>query len=192
MFWRVVLTAAMAAAMAFAQEGGGMGGGMPGGGMGGMGSGGGMGGRGGGGGGGMGGMGGGMRSQPKQPLDLFAEKLKLNNDQKVEVNTILEAASKEVAPVSQQMLQARQNLAGVLINGQTGDAVDQLVKAYASLAAKNAAIEAKAFAQICKMLKPNQQKNAGQAFQLLAQAFDRPRMGGGRGGSRRGGEGRDR
>ncbi|HUK16568.1 MAG TPA: hypothetical protein VLW65_09140 [Bryobacteraceae bacterium] len=177
MFWRVVFMAAMATAVAFAQGGGDMGNG-------------GMGGRGGGGmnAGGMegGGMGGGMRMQQQRqsPFDLFAEKLKLNKDQKTESLTILQDAAKEIAPIQQQLQQARQNLAGALISGQTGDQVDQLLKAYAPLASQTAAIEAKAFAKICKMLKPNQEKNAAQAFELLAETLDRPRMGGARGGNR--------
>lgn len=178
MFWRIVFTATMAAAMAFAQ--GGMGGEMGGGGMGGGG------GRGGERGGGMdGGMGGGMmRPQRQSPFDLFSEKLKLSKDQRTEAETIVQDAVKEMAPIEQQLQQARQNLAGVLINGQS-DQADQLLKSYAPLAAQTAAIEAKAFSKICKMLKPNQEKNAGQAFQLLAEMLDRPRMGGSRGGDRR-------
>ena len=65
-----------------------------------------------------------------------------------------------------------------------GDQVDQLLKAYAPLASQTAAIEAKAFGKVCKMLKPNQEKNAAQAFELLAETLDRPRMAGGRGGNR--------
>jgi hypothetical protein len=176
-FWRIVLTAMMAAAMAFAQGGpGGMGGDMGGGGMRGGERGGGM-------DGGMGG-GGGMRPQRQSPFDVFSEKLKLSKDQRTEAETIVQDALKEMAPIEQQLQQARQNLAGVLINGQS-DQADQLLKSYAPLASQTAAIEAKAFAKICKMLKPNQEKNAGQAFQVLAEMLDRPRAGGSRGGDRR-------
>lgn len=180
MFWRIVLTAAMAAAVAFAQGGGGMGGGEMGGEMGGGMS------RGGGRGGDMNGMGGGgmMRPQRQSPFDVFSEKLKLSKDQRTETGTIVQDALKEMAPIEQQLQQARQNLAGVLINGQS-DQADQLLKAYAPLASQTAAIEAKAFAKICKMLKPNQEKNAGQAFQLLAEMIDRLHTGGSRGGDRR-------
>jgi len=163
MLGRLVLTAAIGTAMAFAQ------GGMGGGGMGGGGSsrnGGGMGG---------GEMGGGMRTQRQTPFDQFAEKLKLNKDQKTEAQTVVEDALKEMTPILQQLQQARQNLAGAFIGGQSGDAV---LKAYAPLAAQTAGIEAQAFAKICKMLKPNQQKNAPQAFEMLADMLDRPRVGG--------------
>jgi hypothetical protein len=124
-----------------------------------------------------------MRPQRQNPFDLFAEKLKLSKDQKTEAGTILQDAVKEIAPVQQKMQQARQDLAGALINGQTGEPVEQLVKTYSTLAAQNSAIEARAFGRICKMLKPNQEKNASQAFEIMAGMFERPR-GGSRGGER--------
>jgi hypothetical protein len=179
MLWRFVWMAAMASALAFAQQGGGMGGDMGGGG--------GMGRTGGGSerGGGMGGdMGATLRPARQTPFDIFAEKLKLSKDQKTEAGTILQDAAKQIVPIQQQMQQARQNMAGLLISGQAGDQLDQVMKAYAPLAAQTASIEATAFARICKMLKPNQEKNAAQAFELLADSLDRPRMGGGRGENR--------
>ena len=182
MLWRFVWMVAMAGALAFAQPGGGGMGGDMGGGGGGMGR------TGGGserGGGGMGGdMGATMRPVRQTPFDSFAERLKLSKDQKTEAGTILQDAAKQIAPIQQQMQQARQNMAGLLISGQAGDQLDQVMKAYAPLAAQTAAIEANAFAKICKMLKPNQQKNAAQAFEILADSLDRPRMGGGRGENR--------
>jgi hypothetical protein len=177
MLWRFVSITAMAAALAFAQSGGGMGGDMGGGG----------GGRGGGGmerGGNGGDMGATLRPVRQTPLDLFAEKLKLSKDQKTEAITILQDAAKEIAPIQQQMLEARQHMAGLLIAGQSGEQFDQVMKAYGPLAAQTAAVESKAFAKICKMLKPNQQKNAAQAFELLADTLDRPRVGLGRGENR--------
>ena len=181
MFWRILCAAALAAGIACAQGDEMGGGGMGRSGGGGMGRGGdsGMG----------GGGGGGMRMQRQTPFDMFAEKLKLSKDEKAEALTILQDAAKEISPISQQMQQARQNLAGAFISNQT-EPVDQILKAYAPLAAQTAAIEAKAFAKICKMLKPNQQKAAAQAYELLAESLDRPRMGGG--GDRRGGNREDR
>ena len=48
-------------------------------------------------------------------------------------------------------------------------------------------LEAEAVAKVFAILKPNQQAKAGQAFELMAGAFDRadgPGQGGGRGGRR--------
>jgi hypothetical protein len=175
MFWRLLCAATLTAVICFAQGGGGMGGDTGGGGMGRQGGGmergeGGMGG------------GGGMRMQRQSPFDVFADKLTLNKDQKTEALTVLQDAAKEIGPIRDQMQQARQNLAGALIQGQTGDPIDQILKAYAPLASQAAGIEAKAFAKICKMLKPNQEKGAAQAFEVLAEML--PRMAGGRGGNR--------
>jgi hypothetical protein len=172
MFLRFVFALTVTTIMAFAQPPDMSGGGM------GRGSGGGMsGGRG-------GDMGATLRTQRESPFDIFADKLKLNKDQKTESFTILQDAAKEMAPIQQQLQQARQDLAGAFISGAANDRVDQLLKSYAPLASQSAAIEARAFAKICKMLKPNQEKNAGQAFELLAETLDRPRSSGGRGGNR--------
>lgn len=173
MFWRFVFTVAITTLTAFAQGGGDMGGG-------GMGRGGSMGGMNGGREGGD--MGPSMRApqQRQSAFDMFADKLRLNKDQKGESLTILQDAAKEITPIQQQLQQARQDLAGALISGAANDHVDQLLKAYAPLAAQTAAIEAKAFARICKMLKPGQEKNAGQAFELLAETLYSTRSGGNR------------
>jgi hypothetical protein len=158
MLWRIIFSALMTAALACAQEGGG----------------GGIGsdrmdsvGRGGGGG------GGGMRTPRQTPFDQFADKLKLSKDQKTEARSILSEASKDITATWQQLQQARQDLAGVYINN-AADKEDAILKQYAPLTAQLAGIETKAFARVCKMLKPNQLKNAPQAFGLLAGMFDRP------------------
>jgi hypothetical protein len=171
MLWRIAFTLMMASALACAQEEGG------GGGIGSsrMDRGGGRGGEGGGG-------GGGMRAPRQTPFDVFADKLKLNKDQKTEARSILADASKEVTGTLQQLQQARHDLAGVYING-ADDHADQILKQFVPLTAQLAGIETNAFARICKLLKPNQRKNAPQAFELLAEMFDRA-GGNSRGGNR--------
>src|SRR4051812_1971653 len=101
MFVRLLMTAILAAGLAFAQRGGGgsgadMGGGEGGGGMsaGGM-SGGGMG----------GGMPSGMRRQTKE--ELLLDKLKLSKEQKEEGMNILAAAKEKAAPVRDQLMNGR-------------------------------------------------------------------------------------
>ena len=177
MFWRFVFAAAVTAAIAFAQPGGDMGGG-------GMGRGSGM--------GGMNGsregsdMGPSTRTQQRRqsPFDVFADKLKLSKDQKAESLTILQDAAKEITPIQQQLQQTRQDLAGALISGAANDRIDQLLKEYGPLASQAAAVEEKAFARICKMLKPGQEKSAGQAFELLAETLYSTRSGASRNGNR--------
>ncbi|HEY9141246.1 MAG TPA: periplasmic heavy metal sensor [Bryobacteraceae bacterium] len=136
---------------------------------------------------------GGMLAQRQGQLDQFADKLKLNKQQRAEAETILDAAREAMAPIQQKLLEARKNLAAALIDGQPDDAVDQLTKTYTSLAAQSKALEAKAFAKICALLKPNQQSRAVQNFGLMAQLLEQGQMGGqwggGQGGPWSGGRG---
>ena len=117
MLAKCLFTAILAASLASAQRGGG----------GGMGNGeGGIGGEGGPGMGGAGtggaGMAGGMpRVQRQSKFEIVAEKLKLNKDQKDQVQTIFLAAMEESRPVAEQITKARETIAGAMISG-TGEA----------------------------------------------------------------------
>jgi hypothetical protein len=166
--------ATMAATLAFAQGGGGMGGDDTGG-MGGT----------GGRGGGMGDDTGGMpRMQRQAPFDTFADRLKLNKDQKTEALAAVSDALKESGPLRQQLLQAKLNMAKAMLGGASADDLKKIEDAYASLAAQVTGIETKAFAKVCGLLKPNQQGKAASAFELMAGMFNVSAGGGG--GGRRG------
>jgi Spy/CpxP family protein refolding chaperone len=178
MFGRLLLAATLFSTLALAQ--GGMGGG--GGGMGGGGDmgGGGAGGRGGMGG-GMGDMGGGggmVRRQSK--FDQIADKLKLNKEQKEQVQTILDAGREEAAPLRETVAKARLGIADVLLSGKSDDEVKKAQDAYAAEVAKVTGVEAKTFAKIYALLKPNQQAKAPQAWDLMADIFTTGGRGGGR------------
>jgi Spy/CpxP family protein refolding chaperone len=121
---------------------------------------------------------GGMLAQRQTQLDQFAEKLKLNREQRTEAETIMDAAREAMGPAQQKLLEARKNLAAALIGGQSDDAVDKLTKTYASLSAQTKALEANAFGKICALLKPNQQSKAVQNFGLMAQLVESGQMGG--------------
>jgi hypothetical protein len=158
MFGRLLLLAILAITCTFAQEEGGGGGG---------------------GGGGRGGGGGGMESgmpafMPKKTkLELFAEKLKLNQkEQAPEVEKILSAAVQEAAPVRGQIERGRAALAESIINGKGDEDFKKTQDAVAGLMVQLTVIEAKAFGQVLATLKPNQQAKAGQAFELLDGYFD--------------------
>src|SRR5690348_12289018 len=100
MIMRVMLALALAAGLASAQRGKG----------------------GGGGGGGMGGdMAGVMRPQRQSKLDVIAEKLKLNKEQKDEAAKIFDAAQQETAPFRDQFEQGRRAIVGAMIAGKTED-----------------------------------------------------------------------
>ena len=118
------------------------------------------------------------RTIPQQ----FASKLKLDKVQSPAVDQILTAAaSQAVAPVT-QMLQSRQRLLNALRANNEVE-IKAAQDAYASAAADVARIEAAAFGKVYGMLKPNQQKEAPQAFALIAGLFSNPAIGGGARGS---------
>jgi hypothetical protein len=166
MFVRLLLTAILAATLASAQRGGGGGG------------------RGGEGGDMSGGMGGGMpRVQRQSKFELFADRLRLNKDQKDEVQTIFTDALREAAPVREQISKGREVITGAILDGKSQDDLKKMMDAYTMLAAQMTAIETKAFGKVYATLKPNQQTKAAPAFELMAGMFDPPS--GGRGGARR-------
>jgi hypothetical protein len=170
MFIKLLLAAMLATTMAFAQGGGGMGDDT-----------GGMGGRGGGrGGGGIGDDTGGMsRHEHQTPLDIFAERLKLNKDQRVEAQTVLADAMKESAPLRQQLAQSRVEIAKAMLGGASADDLKKIMDTYTTVAAQETGVETKAFAKVYAMLKPNQQGKAAAAFELMAGIFNAPAGGAG-------------
>jgi len=114
------------------------------------------------------------RTIPQQ----FASKLKLDNSQKPAVDQILTAAANQAAAQAAQMLQAKQRMLNAVLN-KNEEEIKATQQAYASAAAEVARLEAAAFAKVYAMLKPNQQKDAPQAFALLAGLFSNPQAGGG-------------
>ncbi len=163
MFVRLLLTATLAATLAFAQRSGmgddtGMGGGM-----------------GGGRGDDMGGM---PRIVRQTPFDMFADRLKLNKDQKTEAQTVLADARKEFAPLRQQLLQGRAAIANAIMGGASTDDLKKITDAYASVVAQATGVETKAFSKVYAMLKPNQHGKAASAFELMAGLFSAPGGGG--------------
>jgi hypothetical protein len=124
------------------------------------------------------------------PGEKLIDKLKLDaKTQAPEVRLLLMDASREAAPVGQKLLELRQTLINLELQKKT-DEIPAAVDAYTTAAAQMAAIEARTFAKIYAMLKPNQQPNATQAFAIMAGIFQ-PSLasgGGGRGSQRGGGQ----
>src|SRR3954454_23048551 len=188
MFKRLLLAGVLSAALASAQGRGGGGGGDEMGGVGG-------GGMGGGGGRDMGagrmGMGGCMARKPTK-AEQFADKLKLNKEQREEVATIMMAALERSGSIRTDLDDRRAKLAGALIDGKPAEELNKLTTDYAAVAAQMTKVQADAFAKIYALLRPNQQGKADQAFELMAGMFSgpaaRPRgpggMGRGRGAGR--------
>lgn len=126
-----------------------------------------------------------MMSRPSKAEQLV-DKLKLSNEQKQEVQNIVNAAFEQSLPLRQQIDQGRVNIAGALIGGKSGDEINKMMGDYTTLAAQMTEIEAKTFNKIYASLKPNQQAKAAQAFELLVAVLETPSAGGGRGGRGRG------
>ena len=138
--------------------------------------------------GGMGeGMGGGMRgAQKPTKAEQFMDKLKLNKDQKEEAVKILGETAQKAAPIRDQINKGRQMIGTSLLQKKTPDEMKPLMDAYTAVCGQMTALEADAFAKIYAQLKPNQQKNAAQAFELMAGIFFPPVAGGGGRGMGRG------
>ena len=128
------------------------------------------------------------RSQTQSKAVMFADRLKLDKEQKAQTEPILNEALKEIGQLRNQMGQTRAQIVNSILNNASQDDVNKLVEAYSTAAAQVTAIEVKAFAKICALLKPNQQSRAPSAFTLLADTLDPPGSTGrgGFGGGRRG------
>ena len=121
----------------------------------------------------------------------FVDKLKLNKEQKVEVQNILLASSKEAAPLLQQLSQARISLVTAMVNSRPQAEVDQYAKALTEVQLQVTGVELSAFQKVFALLKPNQTARAPEAFDVMAGIFEpvggQGGMGGGRGPGGRGG-----
>jgi hypothetical protein len=168
---RFLLAAALAVGLASAQRGGGGGGDMGSSGSGGDTS----------------GMNGGMpRAQHQSKLDLVADKLHLNKDQKDQAAKIVSAAQEEAAPINEQIRQGRTAITGAILDGRTGDDINKMMAQYTDLMTQKAAIEAKTYAKIYAILDPKEQAKAAPVFvEQMDGILDGGRS---RGGNRGGGQ----
>jgi hypothetical protein len=129
-------------------------------------------------------------AQRQTRAELLAEKLKLNKDQKDEAFKILSDEAQNSRTTANKILNGRQQIATFILQKKTGEEMKPLMDAYTAVCAEMTASEAKAFGRIYALLKPNQQKNAASAFDLLDGMFmPAAAAGGGRGrGTGRGGK----
>ncbi len=175
MIVRLLLAGALAAGLASAQRGSGGGGGdMGAGGAGGMGS-------------DASGMSGGMpRAQRQSKMDIVADKLHLNKDQKEQASKIFGSALEEAAPINEQIRQGRNAITSAILDGKTGEDLNKMMAQYTDVMAQKAALEAKAYGKLYAILDAKQQAKAAPVFvEQMDGMFD----GGGRSrGGNRGGE----
>jgi hypothetical protein len=138
--------------------------------------------------GGMGGESGGMpRAARQSRLDIVADKLHLNKEQKEQASKIFAAALEEASPINEHIRQGRSVITGAIIDGKTGDDLNKMMAQYTDLLAQKAAVEAKAYGKLYAILDAKQQAKAAPVF---AEQMDGIFDGGvrSRGGNRGGGE----
>jgi Spy/CpxP family protein refolding chaperone len=100
-----------------------------------------------------------MASRP-EPLDTLAQLLKLNHDQRKDVKGIMDEAQKEAAPLRDDMLKSREQIAAVIEAGKSQDEIDKAVKDFAAQEGQMANLEAKAFNKIFAGLEADQKANS--------------------------------
>ena len=125
--------------------------------------------------------------QEPLPGEKMIDRLKLDDKtQAPEVRLLLMDASREATAPGQKMLELRQQLVNLALQNNANE-MKAATDAYAAAATEMAGVEARAFAKIYALLKPNQQPNAAQAFAMMAGIFQLS-PGRGRGGQRGGGQ----
>jgi hypothetical protein len=156
MWMRLLLTGVLALGYAFAQRGGGMGG---------------EGGEG-------GGFGGGGLNIPRAPqvmmnrIDILAQELALDKEQKKNVKSILDQAQKEANPVHQEIVKSRLALGEAIQAGKSADEIKQLVNSEAALETQMVGIELSAFTKIYQGLQPDQRNKTRPLFTMMKGIFD--------------------
>jgi len=118
--------------------------------------------------------------QEPLPGEKMIDRLKLDDKtQAPEVRLLLMDASREATAPGQKMLELRQQLVNLALQNNANE-MKAATDAYAAAATEMAGVEARAFAKIYALLKPNQQPNAPQAFAIMAGIFQpSPSRGGG-------------
>jgi Spy/CpxP family protein refolding chaperone len=109
--------------------------------------------------------------QHQSRLDKIAGQLKLNKEQRPQVETILSAAQEEATPVMDKILKVRVAVVNAIVAGRSQEEIDKMMTFYTAASAEMTSIEAKAFSKIFATLKPNQQSKAVPAFEQFAGIF---------------------
>ncbi len=104
-------------------------------------------------------------------LDRVADYLKLSKEQKKSFKEIMDTGQKEAAPLREQLIQSRAELAAVIVGGKGADAAAPANKTCADLEARMAAIEMNAFARIFKLLDGGQQEKVRPVFVMMNGIF---------------------
>jgi hypothetical protein len=108
------------------------------------------------------------------PFEQFARKLDLDHrTQFTEAEKIFIDASRQAPPIAQQIQQLRVRLVNAEIDKNDAE-IKAILPEYRAVAVRMAELEAQTFAKVYALLKPNQTKNATEAFALIAGVFIPP------------------
>jgi hypothetical protein len=132
------------------------------------------------------------RVRPKTKQEMLFDKLKLNKEQKEEAANILSTAMEKAAPTRDLLTKGRIVIANAITGKASEDEFKALLGEYTRVSATMTGIEAEAFGKLYALLKPNQQSKAPEAFELMTGMFAGGGSGGGMGGGMDGGSGRGR
>jgi Spy/CpxP family protein refolding chaperone len=128
-----------------------------------------------GGGGGKGGSKGGgapmMGASRPNKLEQMNTVLQLSKEQKKDVKTIMDEAQKEAAPLKEELMKSRGEVAAAIESGKQDD-IDKAIKSHSELEARMTSIEMKAFAGIYKMLDPDQRNKTRMVFVMMPGIFN--------------------
>jgi hypothetical protein len=118
--------------------------------------------------------------------EMFANQLSLGKEQREEAQKILTDSMNEIALQRAQIEQIRIQIVTFMIDGDHQDGIKKAMESLAAAEARLTGIEAKSFARVCGLLKPNQKSKAAAAFDLWAAVLDPPGSAGRGGFSARG------
>ena len=121
-------------------------------------------------------MGGGL-SIPNAPrvvnrIDIIAQQLNLDKDQKKAVKTVLDEAQKEANPLHEQLVKSRIAVGEAIQDSKGQDEINQRVNAEAALEAQMTSLELSTFAKIYKSLQQDQRNQTRSLFAMMKGIFD--------------------
>jgi Spy/CpxP family protein refolding chaperone len=127
---------------------------------------------------GRGGGGGGGMNIPvggpvvKNHMEVMTDALHLSKEQKKDIKTLMDAAQKDAAPLRDQLVKGRAQIAAAIQGGKQEE-IDSAIKSYSQVESQMAAIEMRAFAGIYKALDAEQKQRAGAVLPMMTGIFTR-------------------
>lgn len=107
------------------------------------------------------------------PFEQYVNKLTLKTEQLEQIQKFFTAAATEAAPVSRELLGAREAMLTAEVAGNA-EQFGAAAAGYATAAAKMAAVEIKAVQQAASVLTPKQISKSAEAFVVMAGLFNQP------------------